>query len=102
MAKYEVQTVEMVKEGKRNVKVANGLRAQAFEKVIAILCEAGFEAGKAANGDIYFPLVEDAETGAIYNFRLSASLSDKPVDAKTVRKTAPKTKEPVELPELFA
>lgn len=98
---YEVKTVEMIKDGKRNVKVANAMRAQAFEKVIDVLNEAGFAAAKAANGDIYFPLVEDAETGVIYNFRLSASLSDKAVDAKVVRKAKPATEE-VELPELFA
>lgn len=102
MEKFNVQVVEMVKEdGKRNVKMANALRAQALDKVIAVLNDAGFEAGKAANGDIYFPLVEDANTGAIYNIRLALSLSDKAIDAKVERKAKAKTTEEVAVPALF-
>lgn len=101
MSEYAVQVVEMVKDGKRNVKVANAVRAQAFDKVIAILNDAGFAAAKAANGDIYFPLVEDASTGDIYNLRLAVSLSSKGVDTKVVRKAKEKVVEEEEIPTLF-
>ena len=101
MAQFEIKAVEMIKDGKRNVKVANAVRAQAFDKVIEILNEAGFAAGKAANGDIYFPLVEDASTGTVYNFRLAASLSDKAIDAKVTRKAKAKPETEDEIPEIF-
>ena len=101
MTVYEVKAVEMVKDGKRNVKVANMVRASAFGKVIEVLKAAGFEAGKAANGDIYFPLVTDVESGAVYNLRLAVSLSDKDVDAKVERKGKAKVAETVAIPDLF-
>ena len=101
MAVYEVKAVEMVKDGKRNVKVANMVRANAFDKVIEVLKAAGFAADKAANGDIYFPLVTDKESGEVYNLRLAVSLSSKDVDAKTVRKGKVKESAPVEVPDLF-
>ena len=101
MANYEVKAVEMVKDGKRNVKVANLVRANAFEKVIEVLKGAGFDAAKAANGDIYFPLVMDKESGEVYNLRLAVSLSSKDVDVKVVRKGKAKVSAPVEVPDLF-
>jgi hypothetical protein len=101
MAVYEVKAVEMVKDGKRNVKVANMVRASAFDKVIEVLKAAGFEAGKAANGDIYFPLVTDKESGEVYNLRLAVSLSSKDIDTKAVRKGKVKVADPVEVPDLF-
>ena len=97
----EVKTVQMVtEEGKRNVKVANGLRAQAYAKVMDILRDAGFDATKAANGDIAFPLVEDAATNEIYYLRLAVSLSNKPLEAKVEKKAKAKV-EDVEVPQLF-
>ena len=101
MAVYEVKAVEMVKDGKRNVKVANMVRASAFDKVIEVLKTAGFDAGKAANGDIYFPLVTDKESGEVYNLRLAVSLSSKDIDTKAVRKGKAKVADPVEVPDLF-
>ena len=101
MAVYEVKAVEMVKDGKRNVKVANMVRASAFDKVIEVLKAAGFDAGKAANGDIYFPLVTDKESGEVYNLRLAVSLSSKDIDTKAVRKGKAKVADPVEVPDLF-
>ena len=101
MAIYEVKAVEMVKDGKRNVKVANLIRANAFDKVIEVLKAAGFAADKAANGDIYFPLVTDKESGEVYNLRLAVSLSNKDVDTKIVRKGKAKVAEAVEVPDLF-
>ena len=101
MAVYEVKAVEMVKDGKRNVKVANLIRANAFDKVIEVLKAAGFAADKAANGDIYFPLVTDKESGEVYNLRLAVSLSSKDVDTKAVRKGKVKVAEAVEVPDLF-
>ena len=97
----EVKTVQMVTdEGKRNVKVANGLRAQAYEKVMEILREAGFDAVKAANGDVAFPLVRDAATDELYYIRLAVSLSNKPLESKVEKKTKAKADD-VEVPNLF-
>ena len=97
----EVKTVQMVTdEGKRNVKVANGLRAQAYAKVVDILRDAGFDATKAANGDIACPLIKDAATNEIYYLRLAVSLSNKPLEAKVEKKTKAKV-EDVEVPQLF-
>ena len=97
----EVKTVQMVTdEGKRNVKVANGLRAQAYEKVMEILREAGFDAVKAANGDVAFPLVRDAATDELYYIRLAVSLTNKPLEAKVEKKAKAKV-EDVEVPQLF-
>ena len=97
----EVKTVQMVTdEGKRNVKVANGLRAQAYEKVMEILRDAGFDAVKAANGDVAFPLVRDESTDEFYYIRLAVSLSNKPLESKIEKKAKAKT-EDVEVPNLF-
>ena len=97
----EVKTVQMVTdEGKRNVKVANGLRAQAYEKVMEILREAGFDAVKAANGDVAFPLIRDGATDELYYIRLAVSLSNKPLEAKVEKKAKAKVEE-VEVPQLF-
>lgn len=97
----EVKTVQMVTdEGKRNVKVANGLRAQAYEKVMEILRDAGFDAVKAANGDVAFPLVRDAATDELYYIRLAVSLSNKPLESKVEKKAKAKADD-VEVPNLF-
>lgn len=97
----EVKTVQMVTdEGKRNVKVANGLRAQAYDKVMEILRDAGFDAVKAANGDVAFPLVRDESTDELYYIRLAVSLSNKPLESKIEKKAKAKT-EDVEVPNLF-
>lgn len=97
----EIKTVAMVnEEGRRNVKIANGLRTQAYEKIMEILCDAGFDATKAANGDIAFPLVQDESTGDIYYIRLAVSLSNKALESKVVKKAKAKTDD-VEIPTLF-
>lgn len=101
MANYELKQIALTKEdGKRNTAVCNGLRAQGYNKVMAILADAGFEPVRAANGDISIPLVQDSATGDIFYLRLAVSLSNKPLDSKIAKKPATK-KESIVIPELF-
>ena len=98
----ELRTFEMVNaEGKRNVKLCNQMRSQAYDKVMELLADAGLEPVRAANGDLSFPLAIDANSGDTYYIRLAISLSNKPLESKVEKKT--KAKEPdIEVPNLFA
>lgn len=97
----ELRTFEMVNaEGKRNVKLCNQMRSQAYDKVMELLADAGLEPVKAANGDLSFPLAIDANSGDTYYIRLAVSLSNKPLEAKVEKKTKAKV-EDVEVPQLF-
>lgn len=98
----ELKIFEMVNaEGKRNVKLCNQMRAQAYDKVMELLADAGLEPVRAANGDLSFPLAIDANSGDTYYIRLAISLSNKPLDSKIEKKA--KAKEPeIEVPDLFA
>lgn len=98
----ELRTIKMVTdEGKRDVKVCNLMRAQAYDKVMTLLADAGLEPVKAANGDLSFPLAIDETTGETYYIRLAVSLSNKPLDSKLVKKSKPKAEDPI-VPDLFA
>lgn len=97
----ELRTFEMVNaEGKRNVKLCNQMRSQAYDKVMELLADAGLEPVKAANGDLSFPLAIDANSGDTYYIRLAVSLSNKPLEAKVEKKAKAKV-EDVEVPQLF-
>ena len=97
----ELRTFEMVNaEGKRNVKLCNQMRSQAYDKVMELLVDAGLEPVKAANGDLSFPLAIDANSGDTYYIRLAVSLSNKPLEAKVEKKAKAKA-EDVEVPQLF-
>lgn len=97
----ELRTFEMVNaEGKRNVKLCNQMRSQAYDKVMELLADAGLEPVKAANGDLSFPLAIDANSGDTYYIRLAVSLSNKPLEAKVEKKARAKVEE-VEVPQLF-
>ena len=100
---FEVKNVAMVTEdGKRKVKVCNGIRSQMYDKIVEILNAEGFAAEKAANGDIAFPVVVDEVTGDTYFIRLAVSLSNKALDSKPAAKAKAKEKtEEVEVPNLF-
>lgn len=98
----EIKSFELVtNEGKRNVKNCNAIRSQMFDKLIDILGDAGFEATKAANGDIAITTCIDSTTGDTYYTRLAVSLSNKALDAKVEKKVKEKVEETVEIPELF-
>ena len=101
MANYELKQIALTKEdGKRNTAVCNGLRAQGYDKVMALLADAGFEPVRAANGDIAIGLAQDTVTGETFYLRLAVSFSSKDLDSKIAKKPAAK-KEPVEIPQLF-
>lgn len=93
---FELSTVE----GKRNVRICNGIRSQLYDKVVELLEDAGFDVTEAANKDIAFPVAVDANTNETYYVRLALSLSSKPLDSKVVKKAKAKTDE-VEIPVLF-
>lgn len=97
----ELRTFEMVNaEGKRNVKLCNQMRLQAYDKIMELLVDAGLKPVKAANGDLSFPLAIDANSGDTYYIRLAVSLSNKPLDSKIEKKAKAKV-EDVEVPQLF-
>ena len=100
---FEVKSFELVtNEGKRNVKNCNAIRSQMFDKIVEVLNDAGFEAVKAANGEIAIATVVDSTVGDTYYTRLAVSLSNKALDSKTERKAQAKTEAPaVEVPTLF-
>ena len=100
---FEVKRFELVtNEGKRNVKNCNAIRSQMFDKIIDILNENGFNAVKAANGEIAIETVTDSTTGDLYYTRLAVSLSNKALDSKVERKAKAKVEtEEVEVPALF-
>ena len=101
MANYELKQIALTKEdGKRNTAVCNGLRAQGYDKVMALLAEAGFEPVRAANGDVAIPMCIDSVSGETFYLRLAVSFSSKDLDSKIAKKPAAK-KEPVEIPQLF-
>lgn len=101
MANFELKQIALTKEdGKRNTAVCNGLRAQGYDKVMAVLAEAGFEPVRAANGDIAVPVCIDSVSGDTFYLRLAVSFSAKDLDSKLTKKPAAK-KEPVEIPQLF-
>lgn len=98
----KIQTIAITNdEGKRNVKVANGLRAQMFDKIVDVLTDAGFEVEKGANGDICIKTCVDTLTSDVFYTRLAVSLSNKPLDAKVEKKHKAKPAEDVVIPELF-
>ena len=98
---YTVKTFELTKDGKRNTKACNHIRAQMFNKIREIVEEAGFETAIAANKDLAIPVAIDSTTGETYYARITLTFSSKELDSKP----APKAKKPamdeVELPELF-
>ena len=96
----EIKTFGLIKDGKRQVKVCNGLRAQMYEHIADLLSDAGFDVHDAANGDIAVATAIDAETGATFYTRLSVSFTDKPLESKLVKKAKEKPAE-VEIPSLF-
>lgn len=100
MNKFEMKELELVKNGKRQVKLCNGIRSQVFDKVKEILIDNGFDAVVAANGDIALPIAVDAETGKTFYFRLAASFTNKDLDSKIEKK--PVEKKEVDIPNLFA
>ena len=101
MANFEIKSVEMTTaEGKRNTVVCNGIRTQAYNKVMSVLQDAGFDAVRAANGDIAIALVTDTNSGETYYLRLAVSLSAKALDSTVAKKPAAK-KDPVEVPSIF-
>lgn len=100
MAKFEIKELELTNNGKRNTVLCNGLRAQGYNKVMEVLTDAGFDAVRAANGDIAVPICVDAATGETFYLRLTVSFSAKDLDSKVAKKPAAK-KEPVEIPSIF-
>lgn len=97
----EIKTMELIKNGKRNVKLCNGIRAQMFDKVKEVLEDAGFEVVVAANGELAITTAIDASTEATYYTRLAVSFTDKPLDTKIVKKAKEKAPD-VEIPNIFA
>ncbi len=99
----KIQTIALTnEEGKRQVKIANGVRAQMIEKITRVLMNEGLEVVKAANGDLAITTCVDAGSGNTFYTRLAVSLSDKPLDAKTEKKRKVKTEDETVIPELFA
>lgn len=97
-----IQTIAMTKEdGKRNVKVANAIRTQMYNKLVEVVRDAGFDVQVAANGEIAITTCVDATSGSTYYTRLKVSLSDKSLDAKTEKKPKAAKTVDVEIPELF-
>ena len=99
MTKFEIKELELTNNGKRNAVLCNGLRGQCYDKVMSVLKDAGFDAVKAANGDIAMPICVDAATGETFSLRLTVSFSSKGLDSKVAKK--PATKEAVEIPSIF-
>lgn len=98
----EIKTLELVKaDGKRNVKMANAVRKQMFDKITTVLTDAGFDVAVAANGEIAIKTAIDGHTGDTYYTRLAVSLSAKDLDAKIERKVKAKETVEVEVPNLF-
>lgn len=97
----EIKTMELIKDGKRNVKLCNGIRAQMFNKVKEVLEAEGFEVEVAANGELAIKTAIDASTEATYFTRLAVSFTDKPLDTKAVKKVKEKAPE-VAIPDIFA
>ena len=97
----EIKTMELIKDGKRNVKLCNGIRTQMFGKIKEVLENEGFEVTVAANGELAITTAIDASTEATYYTRLAVSFTDKPLDTKIVKKAKEKAPE-VEIPNIFA
>lgn len=99
----EIKTLELVKaDGKRNVKLCNGIRSQMFDKIGSVLTDAGFEVVTAANGELAIKTAVDAASGDVYYTRLAVSFSAKDLDTKIERKAKAKETVEVEVPDLFA
>lgn len=97
----EIKSFNLIKEdGKRNVKLANSLRSEMFNKIKDILADEGFEVTVAANGDIAVKTAVDAATGDVFYTRLAVSFSNKSLDAKVERKAKAKAEDEV-MPTLF-
>ena len=97
----EIRTMELIKDGKRNVKLCNGIRAQMFNKVKEVLEAEGCQVAVAANGELAIKTAIDASTEATYFTRLAVSFTDKPLDTKIVKKATEKAPE-VAIPDIFA
>lgn len=97
----EIKAMELIKDGKRNVKLCNGIRTQMFNKIKEVLEDNGFDVTVAANGELAIATAIDANTEATYYTRLAVSFTDKALDSKIVKKAKEKAPD-VEIPNIFA
>lgn len=99
---YTVKTFELTKDGKRNTKLCNHLRAQMFDKVREAIESAGFETTVAANKDLAIPVAVDSTTGETYYARIALTFSSKELDSKPAARAKKTEKVEEVLPDLFA